>query len=129
MHLNWGHFIEYGPQVLLVPSRHFPSILETIGVLNLVECLQGQLAGRCQIQRAVVEAGALTVLAKNHVQLPMQAIFNPPMRTNEAVEINGRGRQAAEVIASLSRRSPVDFPARIDAHHAAQMAPFRQSVE
>ena len=93
-----------------------------------MERLQGQLAGGCQIQRAVVEMNALTFLAKDCLQLPVEGVFNPPMRTNKTVEIDGWGRQAAEVIVGLRCYSPVDSPARVDAHHAAQMT-LRQPVE
>ena len=94
-----------------------------------MKCLQGQLAGGGQVQRPVVEAGALPVLAKDHIEFPMQPIFNLPVLANVAVKVVRRGREAAEVLPGLGRGLPVDFPARVDARNAAQMAPIGQSVE
>ena len=71
----------------------------------------------------------MLVLAKDHIEFPMQPVFNLPVRANVAVEIGRRGRQAAEVVPGLGRGVPVDFPARVDAHNVAQVTLIGQFVE
>ena len=69
--------------------------------------MQGQLAGGGQVQRPVIGAGALPVLAKHHIGFPMQPVFNLPVRANVAVEVGRWDRQAVEVIPGLGRVCPL----------------------
>ena len=71
----------------------------------------------------------MLVLAKDHIEFPMQPVFNLPVLANVTVEIGRRGRQATEVVPGLGRSVPVNFPARVDSYNAAQVTLIGHSVE
>src|ERR1041385_2404803 len=110
---------------MVIPSR-----LEAFGVdagfgaLVGLETVERQSAESGEIFRSVANPDAVLILAKAHIQLPMQIVFDGPVAANPFQ--HGRcivTLEAADVIASLGTDLAVDLTLRFDNRDATQSRP------
>ena len=107
-----------------VPARHVALALHAhLGGLAL-DRVETQLAQDREVRRAVVLADPRAVLVEHHVEDPVQAVLDLPVRAGQPVRLGRRQRPARKVAHRLDGRLLAGHLALpLDLHHAPQMGP------